>query len=113
MMKMTEQEEINETEMLDQVLEEDVENLFSALYNPTRIKIIYLQKQQSLTVTQICNKLDASQSAVSYQLRELKFTRLVQNQKHVRKMILHLDDFQVYNIFDVAIAHVKEIYNYE
>lgn len=112
-MKMTEQEEVNDTEMLDQELEEDVANLFSALSNPTRIKILYLLKQQSLTVTQICSRLDVTQSAVSHQLRELKFARLVRNQKHGREMIYHLDDDHVYKIFDMAIEHVKEIYNYE
>ncbi|MFD1929545.1 ArsR/SmtB family transcription factor [Sporosarcina siberiensis] len=108
-----EQEDVNETGMLDQKLEVDVANLFSALSNPTRIKILYLLKQQSLTVTQICNRLDVSQSGVSHQLRELKFARLVRNQKHGREMIYQLDDDHVHMIFDMAIEHVKENYNYE
>lgn len=112
-MEMTEHEEATETEILEKELEQDVANLFSALSNPTRIKILYLLKQQSLTVTQICDRLAVSQSAVSHQLRELKFARLVRNHKHGREMIYQMDDDHVHMIFDVAIKHVKEIYNYE
>ncbi|WP_153722717.1 ArsR/SmtB family transcription factor [Sporosarcina cascadiensis] len=110
---MTEKEEVREADMLSEDLEQDVASLFSALSNPTRIKILYLLKQQSLTVTQICDRLDVSQSAVSHQLRELKFARLVKNHKHGREMIYQLDDDHVHQIFDVAIEHVKEIYQYE
>lgn len=110
---MTEQREVFGTELLDQHLEQDVANLFSALSSPTRIKILFLLKQQSLTVTQICDRLDVSQSAVSHQLRELKFARLVKSRKHGREMIYQLDDEHVHDIFDVAIEHVKEIYHYE
>ncbi|GKV66974.1 MULTISPECIES: helix-turn-helix transcriptional regulator [unclassified Sporosarcina] len=110
---MTEKEEVREADMLSEDLEQDVASLFSALSNPTRIKILYLLKQQSLTVTQICDRLDVSQSAVSHQLRELKFARLVRNHKHGREMIYQLDDDHVHQIFEVAIEHVKEIYHYE
>ncbi|GKV69711.1 transcription regulator ArsR [Sporosarcina sp. NCCP-2716] len=110
---MTEQEAIHDTEMLDKEVEQDVANLFSALSSPTRIKILFLLKQQSLTVTQICDRLDVSQSAVSHQLRELKFARLVKSQKHGREMIYQLHDIHVHEIFEVAIEHVKEIYHYE
>lgn len=112
-MNMTEQEKASEPEMLTPDLEQDVASLFSALSNPTRIKILYLLKQHSLTVTQICDRLDVSQSAVSHQLRELKLARLVRSLKHGREMIYQLDDDHVHQIFDVAIEHVREIYHYE
>lgn len=105
--------EIQETEMLSAEVEQDMANLFQALSNPTRIKILYLLKQQSLTVTEISNRLEVSQSAVSHQLRELKLARLVRNQKQGREMIYRLDDDHVHQIFHMAIEHVKEIYNYE
>ncbi len=108
-----EDEIINTQEMLDEVIEQDVASLFQALSNPTRIKILFALKKQKLTVTEICQLLDMSQSAISHQLRELKLARLVKNCKKGREMIYQLDDDHVHQIFDMAIEHVKEIYNYE
>src|SRR5690625_3650640 len=104
---------IEKTDMLHDVIEQDVANLFKALSSPTRIKILYLLKQQKLTVTEISEKLIISQSAISHQLRELKLARLVKNTKQGRKMIYELDDDHIHEMFDIAIEHVKEIYNYE
>lgn|SRR5690625_2282542 len=100
-------------EMLDQNIESDISNLFKVLSNPTRIRILYIIKQQPLTVTAISEKLNISQSAISHQLRELKLARLVKYTKQGREIIYELDDDHVHDIFDMAIEHVKEIYNYE
>lgn len=107
------QQHPNEDQLLDEVIEQDVASLFKALSNPTRIKILYALKQQPLTVSEITQVLDMSQSAVSHQLKELKMARLVSNHKQGRKMIYELDDDHVHQIFDVAIEHVKEVYNYD
>lgn len=110
---MSSYSEAKESKMLDPIIEQDVSNLFKALSNPTRIKILFLLKQQLLTVTQISEKLSISQSAISHQLRELKLARLVKDTKQGREVIYQLDDEHVHQIFDIAIEHVKEIYNYE
>ena len=104
---------IEKTDMLHEVIEQDVANLFKALSSPTRIKILYLLKQQKLTVTEISEKLIISQSAISHQLKELKLARLVKCTKQGRKMIYELDDDHIHEMFDIAIEHVKELYNYE
>lgn len=99
--------------MLDEVIEQDVSTLFKALSNPTRIKILFSLKQQALTVTEITRILNMSQSAISHQLKELKMARLVKHHKKGREMIYELADDHVHQIFDMAIEHVKEVYNYE
>lgn len=104
---------VNKTEMLDGIIEQDVSNLFKALSSQTRIKILFLLKQQTLTVTEISKQLEISQSAISHQLRELKLARLVKGEQQGRKMLYQLDDDHVHQIFDMAIEHVKEIYNYD
>src|SRR5690625_3128127 len=104
---------LNDKKVLHPVIEQDVANLFKALSNPTRIKILFLLKQETLTVTEISNQLNISQSAISHQLRELKLVRLVKGKKRGRKVIYELDDHHVHQIFDMAIEHVKEIYHYE
>lgn len=110
---MGEHKEIQETKVLDHMIEQDVSDLFKALSNPTRIKILFLLKQKVLTVTQISDELDISQSAISHQLRELRHARLVKSNKRGKEMLYQLDDNHVHQIFDMAIDHVKEIYNYE
>lgn len=99
--------------MLEDYIERDVADLFKAISNQTRIKILYALKQEPLTVTEISKKLNMSQSAISHQLKELKVVRLVKNHREGRQMIYELDDDHVHHIFETAIEHVKEIYNYE
>jgi len=105
--------EHEQIEMLDELLEEDIVNFFKAIANKGRIKILYVLKQHSLTVTEISEHVGMSQSAVSHHLKDLKMARLVSNKKEGRKVIYHLDDDHVHDLFDTAIEHVKEIYNYE
>src|SRR5690625_835685 len=109
---MTKQPNSNNEKVLHPVIEQDVANLFKALSNPTRIKILFLLKQETLTVTEISERLNISQSAISHQLRELKLVRLVKGEKRGREVIYELDDHHVHQIFDMAIEHVKEIYHY-
>ena len=54
-----------------------------------------------------------SQSAISHHLKDLKVARLVSNHKEGRKVIYQLDDDHVHHIFDTAVEHVSEVYNYE
>jgi len=110
---MSEQKNENHEKMLHPVIEQDVANLFKALSNPTRIKILFLLKQKKVTVTEMSEKLNMSQSAISHQLRELKLVRLIKGKKRGREVIYELDDEHVHQIFDMAIEHVKEIYHYE
>lgn len=99
--------------MLPEVLEDDVVNLFKAIANKARIKILYVLQQKPLTVTEIGEAVGLSQSAISHHLKDLKMARLVTNHKEGRKVIYQLDDEHVHEIFDMAVEHVKEIYNYE
>lgn len=105
---------VNENkQFLDEAIEQDVVNLFKAIANPARIRILYVLKQNPLTVTEISNVLDMSQSAISHHLKDLKMARLVSFHKEGRKVIYQLDDNHVHKLFDTAVEHVKELYNYE
>lgn len=99
--------------MLDEMVERDVAQLFKAFSNQTRIKILFALKKQKLTVSEISSIVSMSQSAVSHQLKELKVARLVAYEKRGREVIYQLDDEHIHQIFDLAIEHVEEIYNYE
>lgn len=110
---MTDDQTTNGTQMLDEIIEQDVSTLFKALSNPTRIKILFALKQKALSVTEITHILKMSQSAISHQLKELKMARLVKHQKKGREIIYELADDHIHQIFDMAIEHVKEVYNYD
>lgn len=110
---MTEDHSTKNTHMLDEVIEQDVSTLFKALSSQTRIKILFALKQKPLTVTEITQALNMSQSAISHQLKELKMARLVTSHKKGREMSYGLTDDHVHHIFDMAIEHVKEVYKYE
>lgn len=100
-------------EFLDEQIERDVAELFKAFSNPTRIKILIALKHKKLTVSEISELLNMSQSAISHQLHELKLARLVTFEKQGRKVIYELDDEHIHEIFDLAIEHVKELYHYD
>lgn len=99
--------------LLDETIEQDVVHLFKAFSNSTRIRILYVLKKRALTVSEICQTLSMSQSAISHQLKELKMARLVTNEKQGRKVLYQLADHHIHHIFDMAVEHVKEIYNYD
>lgn len=103
----------NQFSMLDEHIEQDVAQLFKAFSNPTRIKILFILKNKPLTVTEICDLLNMTQSAISHQLKELKMARLVTFEKHGREITYRLDDEHVHEIFNLAIEHVKEVYHYD
>ena len=115
-MTMSTQKERNHElsiQFLDEKIERDVAELFKAFSNPTRIKILFALKHQKLTVSEISELLFMSQSAISHQLHELKLARLVTFEKQGRKVIYQLDDHHIHDIFDLAIDHVKEVYQYD
>ena len=103
----------NINEILNPKVERDVVELFKAFSSQTRIRILFALKRKKLTVSEICDVLSMSQSAISHQLRELKLARLVTYEKHGREIIYELDDHHVHEIFDLAIEHVKELYKYD
>lgn len=86
---MTDDQTTNGTQMLDEIIEQDVSTLFKALSNPTRIKILFALKQKALSVTEITHILKMSQSAISHQLKELKMARLVKHQKKDGKSFMN------------------------
>lgn len=93
------------------LLEEDkkkVSNLFKVIQDPTRIDILYLLKDKKLSVTEIKDNLNMSQSAISHQLRVLKDVNLVKDERVGKNVFYSLADNHVYEIFNQAIEHVKE-----
>ena len=82
-------------------------NIFKALSDPTRARIIYILSQSSLCVCDISTILDMTQSSISHHLRVLRDTNLVKFKREGKLVIYSLDDDHVLKIFQQGLDHVK------
>jgi ArsR family transcriptional regulator len=82
-------------------------DLFKALADPTRVRIIGLLAHTELCAGDLCRLLDMSQPAVSHQLRVLRNLRMVRARKEGRHVFYTLDDEHVHDLFDQGLAHAR------
>lgn len=87
----------------------DLAELFKIFGDSTRIKIINILLKQELCVGEIAEKINASQSAVSHQLRILKQSKLVKYRKEGQMIYYSLDDDHIEKIFQMGWDHINEI----
>ena len=94
------------------VLEEEalfeMAELFKVFGDSTRIRILYALFQKELSVTDICENLGMSISAVSHQLRLLKQAKLVRCRREGRQAYHALADDHVKTIIGMAKEHIEE-----
>ena len=82
-------------------------DLFSALSDPTRVRIIEILLDCEQSVGAIAEQLDMSESAVSHQLRGLRLQRIVHARKQGRKVFYCLDDEHVAELFRLGLKHME------
>ena len=87
----------------------DIAELFKIFGDSTRVKIINVLLNGELCVSEIQNKLNVSQSAISHQLRILKDSKLVKYRKEGKEMYYFLADNHVEKIFKMGWEHINEI----
>ncbi|GEO69717.1 ArsR/SmtB family transcription factor [Levilactobacillus acidifarinae] len=83
-------------------------SIFKAISEPSKMRIILLIAHQSLSVGEITNRLDISQSAVSHHLQTLRQLNLVTNVRVGREMHYQVTDQHVLQIFELTRKHVLE-----
>jgi DNA-binding transcriptional ArsR family regulator len=81
---------------------------FSALGDPTRVRILDALSHGELCVCDLAAVLRLSQSAVSHQLRLLRGMRLVRPRRDGRVVFYSLDDQHIIAIFKQTLQHVQE-----
>jgi len=81
---------------------------FSALGDPTRVRILDALSHGELCVCDLAAVLGLSQSAVSHQLRLLRGLRLVRPRRAGRVVFYSLDDQHIIAIFKQTLQHVEE-----
>jgi DNA-binding transcriptional ArsR family regulator len=81
-------------------------DLFSALSDPTRLRIISVLLDGEMNVGEIAAQLEMTESAVSHQLRGLRQMRLVRARKNGRQVYYALDDDHVAKLYRLGLEHV-------
>ncbi len=82
-------------------------NVFKALSDPTRLKIIYILSISPLCVCDMANILGMTQSAISHQLRFLRDLNLVKFKRNGKLVIYSLDDDHVLGLFKQGLDHIR------
>ena len=86
----------------------DLADLFKVFADTTRIKILFALMGRELCVAHIAEMVNATQSAVSHQLRILKQAHLVKFQRDGKNVNYSLADDHVYTVLAQGITHVCE-----
>ncbi len=84
----------------------DLADLFAALGDPTRLRILAALTGQELCVCDLAAAIGTSESAVSHQLRLLRTLGLVRNRREGRRAYYALDDADVADLYHQALDHV-------
>jgi ArsR family transcriptional regulator len=81
--------------------------LFSALSDANRIRIIALLIDGEMSVRVIADGLGMTESAVSHQLRGLRQMHLVRARKSGRQVFYSIEDDHVSRLFTLGLDHVQ------
>lgn len=86
----------------------ELADLFKVFSDSTRIRILTSLFDGEMSVGEIVQKLQLSQTAVSHQLRVLKQNRLVKYRRQGKNMFYSLADAHVKTIINCATEHAEE-----
>lgn len=95
------------TAPLDGIIAARLAELFKALSDPTRVRLLSVLLQGELCVSELAGQLGLSPSAVSHQLRGLRQMRLVRMRRAGRRIFYALDDEHISDLFRRGLEHVR------
>lgn len=81
--------------------------LFKALGEGTRIRILHALSQHELCVCDLAEVVEMSQSLVSHQLRVLRNLRIVKHRREGKMVYYTLDDDHIINLFTQGLDHIN------
>lgn len=96
------------SEMPAEELLYDLADFYKVFADSTRIKILYVLMKSEMCVCDIAQVLNASQSAVSHQLRVLKQMQLVKFRREGKTIFYSLSDDHISGILSMGLEHIKE-----
>jgi len=83
-----------------------VAELFQALSDPSRVRILATLRDGEVNVGSLANAVGISESAVSHHLRNLRLLRLVRSRKEGRQVFYALDDDHITELIQSGLDHV-------
>ncbi len=81
--------------------------LFSALSDASRVRIISLLIEREMSVSALAEGLSMTESAVSHQLRGLRQMRIVRARKEGRQVFYTLEDEHVQKLYSMGLDHIE------
>ncbi len=92
---------------LDELVAAQMAELFSALSDTSRIRLIAALTAGEMNVGELAQMVGISESAVSHHLRGLRQMRLVRPRKEGRFVYYTLDDDHIARLFQCGLEHVQ------
>lgn len=86
----------------------DLAELFKALGDSTRARILHALSFSELCVCDLAALLEMSSSSISHQLRVLRGQKLVKYRKDGKNVFYSLDDVHVLSLMKQGLQHVGE-----
>ena len=86
----------------------DLSEFYKVFGDSTRIKILYVLRQQELCVNDIAAELAMTPSSISHQLRILKQNKLVKSRREGKSIFYSLADDHVRTIINQGRDHIEE-----
>ena len=83
-------------------------DLFKIFSDYTRLRIIDLLVNNEVCVQDIANELEASQSAISHQLKLLRVKNVVKTRKQGKQVFYSLQDNHIKEMFLIGYRHATE-----
>ncbi|HHM24036.1 MAG TPA: transcriptional regulator [Bacteroidetes bacterium] len=96
------------SELPDEAENARMAELFKALADPTRLRIVQALLLEELCVCDISMVVDVSVSAVSHQLRLLRSMHIVRFRKQGKMVYYSLDDEHISDLIEIVREHVRE-----
>lgn len=86
----------------------DLADLFKALGDSTRIRILLSLLHSELCVCDLVQLIGMTQSAISHQLRVLRSGKIVKHRKEGKNVFYSLDDDHIRQLLRDGLEHVSE-----
>ncbi len=86
----------------------DLADLYKMFADSTRVRILWALSKEEMCVRDIAVLLDMTKSAISHQLKSLRFSNLVKYDKRGKEVYYSLADHHVKDIFKKGFEHIKE-----
>jgi DNA-binding transcriptional ArsR family regulator len=87
---------------------QEMAQFFTALADPTRLRLISLLAAEDCCVCDLAQQLGMTDSAISHQLRTLRAARLVRYRKEGRQVFYRLHDHHVVALYRTVQEHLAE-----